>query len=166
MQVEQAEGFSSCPILLLEALINFVSQVTTLPIYFGEEMPQKEMGIAILQELLLNQEENRELVHEIIRQSMMHNTMRTGTYILNTWIMTAEGEQFEFLVASGPNAMSSAESLIEEDSSTSIRKMVNPASNKILRRYLNYLRLAALDKRMDDETLVLSPNCSFNHSLQ
>jgi hypothetical protein len=148
--VEDGQGFNYCPPKLLECLISFIRKITTIPLIFGETMPQKEMSFGLLQELLLNQESNREIVHEIIRQSMMHKTYKNATFIITTWIMSSAVEQPEFISRS--IQPSTSPSL---DTSPQTSMSIFP---KFLRRYLKYLRLSVLNSIMEDEIQVISSN--------
>lgn len=152
-EIQDNDGFESCPSLLLEVLMNFISKTTTFPLLFSENMSPKEVGMALLHELILNDESSRELVHEIIRQAMMSQSMRVGTYIISNWIMAQEGEQHGFLCDTISDIISSSDNPDQDFGDT---RTTSTHFNRMIRRYMNYLRLAALDKRLDDETQVFS----------
>ncbi|KAJ2993016.1 Ral GTPase-activating protein subunit alpha-2 [Globomyces sp. JEL0801] len=57
-----------CSIELLDVLLQFISKITTTVVHLSENSLPKEVGIGLLQELFLGDEENREFIHEMFRQ--------------------------------------------------------------------------------------------------
>lgn len=145
--IEDNQGFKCCPTKVLDLLLNFLKKNTTTPVIFGEAMQIKEMATALLHELILNQEENREIIHEVLRQSMMYPTHKAGIFIISTWIMASHLDKYEFLAPPIPFQILSQENLTEGG----VLRTANLSFNITLRRYLNYLRLSTLDKKKDDE---------------
>ncbi|KAJ3394023.1 hypothetical protein HDU84_000522 [Entophlyctis sp. JEL0112] len=103
-------GFSECPVDMLKLLLSFIarqtapdpsghnfdlSSVTTMHVY--GDFPQK--SCKLLQHIITDGVESRELIHEIIRQGLIvpwaHSDLgRYSIYILRSWVfsLVSEGE--------------------------------------------------------------------------
>ena len=77
-----------CPVQLLEKFTDFISHVTLVNISFTESITTKQLATALLYELLMGSDENREFVHEILRQSLLGSNMKAAISILSGWILS------------------------------------------------------------------------------
>ncbi|KAI8910969.1 hypothetical protein EDD86DRAFT_129751 [Gorgonomyces haynaldii] len=111
---------SPCPQGILEILMGFIAKVVSKP-------KSETDWIQTLQRLLLEDEFNREYVHEIIRQSMMSRDIKEPVGAVTTWLLANPTEKPLFL--SDPSNF-----------------------RQLLSRYLKYVHLGTLSKEDKIET--------------
>ena len=145
--VDEEQGFSFCPEQILVCIITFIGTVLTSRIPVDRVPSQKDFALCVLRSLILSNEENRELVHEVIRQCMLTSHEKLGSCIIDFWINDDGPERPAYLIqniGSNPNILDQTES-----SGATFAE-----ANLMIRRYLRYIHASTLDKNGDEEDQV------------
>ncbi|KAJ3115211.1 Ral GTPase-activating protein subunit alpha-2 [Physocladia obscura] len=151
------EGFSTCPIEILQSLLLFIARhvvdangsqtdVSCVTAVHGViEVSQKSNKL--FQHIVLSVIENREIIHEILRQGLLAPWLnsdlgRYSMFILRTWAFTPNDERPIFLHSSG-NVASLALTFSGDS---------DAPFNTFLRRYMRYILWNMLTNRkyLDD----------------
>ncbi|KNC97790.1 uncharacterized protein SPPG_06786 [Spizellomyces punctatus DAOM BR117] len=135
MEVEDGEGFATCPPQLLHCLINFLIRHVADP--SSSSSPLRTL-------LLGTDSSNHDMVHEWLRQAMLlpyvwSDVTRGAIGVIRIWCNLPNDERPPFLrfPAARQSVTGSDEKLADDDG-------VDP--NVFLRRYIRTLRLAFLEK--------------------
>ncbi|KAI8622047.1 hypothetical protein BC830DRAFT_1091333 [Chytriomyces sp. MP71] len=146
------DGFQHCPTEVLQSILVFTIRqaldvgVTTATLESGSQIPfQMTQDICnrvckVFQLVLLNEVENREFIHETIRQGLLvpwinSDLSRYSMFILRNLVFAPVDDRNPFLT---PEIISDA----SEDKNVSFDTM-----NIFLRRYIRYIQLLFLDKK-------------------
>ncbi|KAI8895011.1 hypothetical protein BC833DRAFT_602787 [Globomyces pollinis-pini] len=126
-----------CSIELLDVLLQFISKITTTVVHLSENSLPKEVGIGLLQELFLGDEENREFIHEMFRQGFILHQPSIPIHIISCWLTQPDEDTHRFLTSS---------CISLKDPTPSVVK-----GNIMLRRYIKYFRISLFGKTLTPE---------------
>ncbi|KAI8851661.1 hypothetical protein BC829DRAFT_386568, partial [Chytridium lagenaria] len=163
--IDENEGYLTCPPQILQALLEFVMQnlvdlnpaIKASSPMRSPSYPMLSMSISSqpkskLRQLLLDDVENREYIHEIIRQSFlapfaMGHLGKLGLYILRCWTFNNDNTP-SFL----QNFASSEGELTEIQAFGDVpviphKEGPEECSNIFIRRYIRYVQLMFIDKK-------------------
>ncbi|KAJ3038843.1 Ral GTPase-activating protein subunit alpha-2 [Rhizophlyctis rosea] len=180
MEIADGEGFATCPPQILHSLVSFflrhcfnssplISQGTGLA--FSPYAQNSVRTSAILQNVLLRTEQNREIVHEILRQCFSvpyewSEVARGAVLIVAGWTCVPNEDRPMFLrrpPPTPPALASSHASLVQrsttppplgsQSASSSMEwdphdgeMQLDPHANMFLRRYMRYMTLNFLER--------------------
>ncbi|KAJ3260662.1 hypothetical protein HK103_000294 [Boothiomyces macroporosus] len=141
------EAFEYCPENILNSLLQFILKISSVTVQLSELSPQNDVALALLQQLLLENEENREILHEMFRQSFIIGKFQVTNYIFASWLTVPVEEVHQFL---RERIMKSTEEL----ESPAVVHSVDSRTNIMIRRYVRYFRLGILHMDVEKEEFV------------
>lgn len=172
MDTKNGEGFTLCPLDLLNALMDFIAKISTFS-RLGDTPAQKDVSNAIVTIMLAKNQANFEIIHEIIRQAFISQNLPVASYCLACWIVSYHQEGHPFLkrllvpkittspvsVGGSPSGKLTALSNINSNQvSKSLPNLLESEKvndllvNQMLRRYSKYYQLSIFTgKRKDQE---------------
>ncbi|KAJ3326385.1 E3 ubiquitin-protein ligase bre1 [Blyttiomyces sp. JEL0837] len=158
--------FVTCPPQLLQSFTTFVIRNVLDPSISGvSPTPIEAVSVSVtldltckratvLQHILLHNVEDREIVHELLRQSLLTpfanaDVARYSLFVLRTWIFCAPDDRPLFMRTTGAHAMKLAkQSSVASDVINSSGDGGNDAwVNIFARRYIRYMQLVFLDRK-------------------
>eukprot|EP00842_Homolaphlyctis_polyrhiza_P004847 jgi/Hompol1/5363/HPOL_000408-RA len=157
LEVADGEGFESCPPQILQVLTRFLIRTVIVPIQTNtSDVPVHEYAAAAIIHVLFQNRASCEIVHEIIRQSLLvpfayHQTIRLALFLLSSWMFSPHDDRHRFFLARHHGQIAEQASSDELDEQMDIAAAIkyNPddvVMDKYIHRYINYLRLVFLTR--------------------
>ncbi|KAI9342555.1 hypothetical protein BDR26DRAFT_270352 [Obelidium mucronatum] len=154
----KTEGFNQCPTEILQSILLFVSKhildsssVGPIDFYPTNTVdPNTLRACKLLQQVILSDVENREIVHEAIRQGLLapwinSDLGRYSMFILRSWVFSSNDERPPFFKSSGFSL--SLKSNLESSPQLPVITEQESSGNIFLRRYIRFVQLLFLDKK-------------------
>ncbi|KAJ3269501.1 Ral GTPase-activating protein subunit alpha-2 [Terramyces sp. JEL0728] len=136
-----------CPESILNSLLQFVFKVSATTIQISEHSPVTDVALSLLQLLLLENEENREMIHEMSRQSFILGKFHTTTNLFASWLAVPQEDLHSFLKEKRGKSKEGIDSPV-------IVHSADCCTNIMLRRYIRYFRLSILHIDVEKEDFV------------